>query len=246
MSSRFIDFSIKCAIIKIYMNSNQDKNFIDILLCRKSAFTVVFFAVFTMSYGTLFVLDCLPEMVVLQEEKESSLITETTNTIETEPTTTDINITEPVVTEPILPVHPNVITFPTLDKTVSVLNPSSRNVIDLDNALLEGVVRHPDSATMEQKGTVFLLGHSSYLPSVRNKNFQAFNGIQNLKWGDEIEVGSESKIYIYRVEKVYRAKAQDVTVPIAGDVQRLVLATCNSLGSTDDRYIVEAELIVVK
>ena len=51
---------------------------------------------------------------------------------------------------------------------------------------------------------------------------------------------------MYRVDRVYRAKADEVTVPIAGDVKRLVLATCNSFGKIDDRYIVESDLVEVK
>jgi len=138
------------------------------------------------------------------------------------------------------------ITIPKLDKAVTVLNPQSRTIADLDAALLDGVVRHPDSATLNQEGNVFILGHSSYLPQVFNKNFQAFNGIQNLEWGDTIEVKTEDSVYSYRVEKVYRAKAQDVSVPIAGAGYRLTLATCNSFGSTDDRYIVEAKRVEVE
>lgn len=133
-----------------------------------------------------------------------------------------------------------------LDKTVRVLNPNSRVIADLDTALLSGVVRHPDSATLGQDGNVFILGHSSYLPTVFNKNFQAFNGIQNLAWGDIIEVSSGDVVYQYRVEKVYRAVAQDLVVPIAGDKKKLTLATCNSFGSVDDRYIVEAVQINVR
>ncbi len=144
------------------------------------------------------------------------------------------------------PVFPDTIIIDSIDRTVSVLNPTSREVSDLDAALLYGVVRHPDSATLEQTGTVFLLGHSSYLPNVMNKNFQAFNGIQSLKFGDTIRVQAGEEEYVYRVDRVYRAKADEVTVPIAGEVKRLVLATCNSFGKVDDRYIVEADLIEVK
>jgi len=93
---------------------------------------------------------------------------------------------------------------------------------------------------LAQEGNVFILGHSSYLPNVFNQNFQAFNGIQDLEWGDVIEVTSADTVYEYRVEKVYRARAQDVTVPIAGTGNMLTLATCNSFGSVDDRYVVEA------
>ena len=143
-------------------------------------------------------------------------------------------------------VFPVSIAIKKLDKVIPILNPTSRTIADLDAALLDGVVRHPDSATLSQDGNVFILGHSSYLPNVFNKNFQAFNGIQNLEWGDIIEVFSDDMVFEYRVEKVYRVKAQDLTVPIAGSKKRLTLATCNSFGSVDDRYIVEAEQVAVR
>jgi sortase (surface protein transpeptidase) len=143
-------------------------------------------------------------------------------------------------------VLPTSISIKKLDRVITVLNPTSRSIADLDAALLEGVVRHPDSANLLQDGNVFILGHSSYLPAVRNRNFQAFNGIEDLAWGDEIEVTSGSYIYVYEVEKVYKANAQEVVVPIAGNTPRLVLATCNSFGSVDDRFIVEARQVSIR
>ncbi len=211
------------------------------VLLRKVAFLVAFFGTFLVSYAVLSWIDFLPEAaekdVISVEYAET---TEEESFIESVSVTeSDNNIIKPVIL-------PSFIYIDVLDKTIPILNPASREISDLDNALLSGVVRHPDSATLDQLGTVFILGHSSYLPSVRNKNFQAFNGIQDLKWGDIIKVTATEGEYIYRVDKVYRASAQDITVPIAGPVKRLILATCNSFGSVDDRYIVEANLVETK
>ena len=129
---------------------------------------------------------------------------------------------------------------------MQVSNPPSRAIHDLDNALLNGAVRHPDSATLAQDGNVFILGHSSYLPNILNRNFQAFNGIQYLEWGDTIEVSSRNQVFVYKVDKVYKANASELVVPIAGDEKRLTIATCNSFGSTDDRFIVEATQVSVR
>jgi LPXTG-site transpeptidase (sortase) family protein len=215
----------------------------DAILLRKKAFLVAFFVIFFSSYAVLSALDWLPELVFAKDVttivEEVEVVAEA-NSIEI---TAPAIIETPIVALPISPVYPLTLSIPVLDKTVQVLNPTSRNVVDLDTALLSGVVRHPDSATLEQMGTVFIMGHSSYLPAVKNKSFQAFNGIQNLKWGDEIEITTLDITYVYRVEKVYRARAKDETVAIAGLKQRLVLATCNSFGTADDRYIVEAELV---
>lgn len=212
--------------------------FVDAVLLRKKAFLLAFFVVFTISYAILAALDWLPELVMPSDEPAPVVVETEVVTPVPEP-----EVAAPVIIKEILPVYPTTINIPALNKTIAVLNPASRSIADLDAALLEGVVRHPDSATLEQDGTVFILGHSSYLPAVRNKNFQAFNGIQDLAFGDEIEISSETGIYVYRVNKVYRAKAEDVSVPIAGDTQRLVIATCNSFGTVDDRYIVEADLV---
>ncbi len=129
-----------------------------------------------------------------------------------------------------------------LDRTIPVLNPVSRAIDDLDAALLNGAVRHPDSADFEREGNIFILGHSSRLPNVMNRNFQIFNSIENLKWGDVIRVRSYDMEYIYRVDRVYEAKASQVTIPIAGTGPRLTLVTCDNLGAIEDRFILEATL----
>lgn len=208
---------------------------------KKVAFFAVFFAIFTVTYLFLVLIDFLPEAPVQDEVEQVEEISNEFTEGE------DVEVGEDmVVAEPAKSAFPLTISIQKLDKVIPVLNPTSRTIADLDEALLDGVVRHPDSATMSQEGNVFILGHSSYLPNVLNRNFQAFNGIQNLEWGDIIEVSTEDSVYQYRVEKVYRAKAQDVTVPIADTGNMLTLATCNSFGSTDDRYIVEAKRVGVE
>jgi LPXTG-site transpeptidase (sortase) family protein len=240
--TQLIDFCIFCAIIQISMHTRVETwgQLLDVLLVRKFAFLGTFFAIFISSYSLLAWLDFLPEPKAAPVEEVAAQEDITPETLAIAVVDEPLPVVESV---PVRAVYPDTITIPALDRSISVLNPASREVSDLDAALLYGVVRHPDSATLEQVGTVFVLGHSSYLPTVLNRNFQAFNGIQNLKFGDLITLESGELIYTYRVDRVYRAEAGDVTVPIAGDVQRLVLATCNSFGSVDDRYIVEAALV---
>lgn len=227
---------------------------------QKYVFFGTFFLVFTISYIVLVAIDFLPEtpadetvtsddirnldevdgqLAANQDQSEEMADSQVVDDKSLQTTVADTTVTN----EAILPVS---LTIERLGRTITVLNPTSRNIADLDAALLEGAVRHPNSATLSQEGNVFILGHSSYLPQVFNKNFQAFNGIQDLEWGDTIKVSTADAEYIYRVEKVYRAKAQDVTVPIAGTGNMLTLATCNSFGSIDDRYIVEAKRIEVR
>jgi LPXTG-site transpeptidase (sortase) family protein len=213
---------------------------------NKVTFFGTFFIIFSLTYIVMVAIDFLPEEPA-QSDVEADEVSEAVpeNVIRTNQEQESLVPEEEISDiEPVLQERaelPQSISIKKLDKTIVVLNPQSRNIADLDTALLDGVVRHPDSATLTQEGNVFILGHSSYLPNVFNKNFQAFNGIQNLEWGDIIEVTSADTVYEYRVEKVYRARAQDVTVPIADTGSMLTLATCNSFGSVDDRYIVEAK-----
>jgi len=230
------------------------------VLQRKARFITTFFFVFLAMYIFLVIIDFLPEAPVEQTAPEIEVAAELTEaereqmsdetdimqTVSETPVNIEVAEEPQPTTQTISQDMPVSIYIERLDRTIDVLNPVSRTIADLDTALLDGVVRHPDAATPNQDGNVFILGHSSYLPNVFNRNFQAFNGVQNLEWGDTITLTSENAIYTYRVERVYEARASDVTVPIAGDEKLLTLATCDSFGSVDDRHIVEAKQISVE
>ncbi len=190
---------------------------------QRIVFFFVCMGVIALTYGLFVIVDFLPE-------KPNTPVT-----IETEHATS----TKQTVVDP-LPVK---IIFDSLDREVEVLNPETSTVAVLDAELLKGVVRHPDSADFKNTGTIFILGHSSYLPNVMNKSFQAFNGIQKLTWGDTIRLQSSDREYEYKVDRVYEAKASSAEVPLQFETAKLVLATCDSFGSKDDRFIVEATLV---
>jgi len=229
----------------------------DTILVNKVRFTATFFIVFIVLYTFLFIIDFLPEAPIdvaqpaaATELVESQVLdTVTSSPLNIETVAQEIEeeeLVEEVTTAPQVDIaanQPVSMYIEALDRTVTVLNPQGRSIAALDTALLGGVVRHPDSAMPNQDGNVFILGHSSYLPNVFNRNFQAFNGIENLRWGDTITLTSANTVYTYRVEKVYQAKASEVVVPINGTGKMLTLATCNSFGSTDDRHMVEATLV---
>lgn len=212
----------------------------DAILERKWSFLLAFFVFFTVSYGLLSLVDALPE----PPATETASPAETATTTETDAAASSSEADSLFAGE--VDALPQTLTIEALDRTIPVLNPASASISALDTALLEGAVRHPDSATMKDEGNIFILGHSSYLPVVNNRNFQALNGIQDLVWGDIITLASDDVVSTYRVAKVYKAKASALTIPVAGEGKRLTLATCNSFGSTDDRYIVEAELVESK
>ncbi len=203
----------------------------DIIWRRKVPFLVTFFIVFTLSYGFLTLIDFLPEPVQVTEP-ETMVSTETPKIEESLPE---------VVTA-----LPTTLTIPSLERVATVANPTTSDITTLDGELLKGLVRHPDSAKLGEKGNILILGHSSYLPNVMNKNYQALNGIQKLVWGDLITLSSDTTVYTYRVDKVYQSKASDVVIKTDNSGQKLTLVTCNSFGSKEDRFIVEANLVSEK
>ncbi len=203
---------------------------------RKVAFFVTFFVAVLLAYTVLFIIDFIPEPV--KEVPVDKATTQTQVPQEVEEMEEVVEMV-PAVDSPL----PLKVIFDTLDREVTVLNPASRAIAALDTALLDGAVRHPDSADFTEDGNIFILAHSSYLPNVFNKNFQAFNGIQDLTWGDTVRLQSEDMEYVYRVDKVYKAMASEVFVPETPGEAKLTLATCDSFGSKDDRFMVEATLV---
>jgi len=197
-------------------------------------FFFVWMGILTLTFGFFKLIGFIPET-------PKNVTEDTTATASTTPQNS--NTTPIVEINTSVERYPELIIFDTLNRQVPILNPQDTSISTLDNALLSGVVRYPESADFQKTGTIFLLGHSSYLPVVHNKNFQAFNGVQDLKWGDTIRLRSADTEYVYTVDRVYEAKASDALVPIEYGTAKLTLATCNSLGTKDDRFIVEATLI---
>lgn len=216
------------------------------LKIRFVPFIVAFFSVVFVTYLVLYVLDVHPEPVTEPvEEAQMAADTEvvtpiTENVSESVSENTTVIVPTPTDTSP----YPVELTFDALDRTVRVLNPESPDYDVLTTALTKGVVRHPQSADLYNTGNMLILGHSSYLPNVLNKNYQAFNGLQKLAWGDTIRLTSADTEYVYRVDRVYESPASDIVVPVGDStVPKLTLVTCNVLGAKEDRYILEAQLI---
>lgn len=125
----------------------------------------------------------------------------------------------------------------------AIVNPTSRNVGDLDQALQSGVVRYPGTGRLGENSTMFLFGHSSFLPVVYNKAYQSLNYLYKLEKGDLINVESRRSVYLYRVVSVVKENAADAKVDLSRRDRHLVIATCDSFGKKSDRYIVDAEYV---
>lgn len=141
-------------------------------------------------------------------------------------------------------VLPEKISIPKIGLAATVANPTTTNTDVLDKDLLYGAVRYPTSGSLGASGqNVVLFGHSSYLPVVHNQAYKTFDGIQNLAHGDQILVTGGGTTYVYAVETVAQANAQQDGIPLQVEGSKLTLVTCDSFATKSDRFVVIAHLV---
>jgi sortase (surface protein transpeptidase) len=126
-----------------------------------------------------------------------------------------------------------------------VQNPTTKDLGALDALLTSGPARYVDSAKLGEAGTMIIFAHSSHLPIVHNKMYQAFNKIPDLKAGDSITLTGEDGVrYLYSVSRVYKADAESTSIDMSPSLgTRLVLVTCDTLTGKSARFVLEASLV---
>ena len=138
---------------------------------------------------------------------------------------------------------PTKIVIPSIGVNTLVTNPDTLDVNSLDNYLSYSAARYPTSATLDQQGNVIIFGHSSYLPVVLNQHYKTFDGIQNLKAGDLIDVYSNTNEYVYAVTSEQKESELTDSIPLTTTGHTLTLSTCDSFTTKTDRFIVTATLV---
>lgn len=141
-----------------------------------------------------------------------------------------------------MPPIPDRLVAPSIGLDTNIVNPRSRDYAVLDDALLEGVVYYPGSGYLHEDANLLFFGHSSFLPIVKNENFRVFNRIKDLQIGDTIEVYSGGERSVYVVTSNILTKESEVRVNFGAEKPTITLATCNSFGAKEDRYVIQAEL----
>ena len=141
------------------------------------------------------------------------------------------------------PPIPDRIIAPSIGLDTKIVNPRSRDHAVLDSALLDGVVYYPGSGYLHEDANLLFFGHSSFLPIVRNENFKVFNRIKDLSIGDTIKVYSNGEQFAYKVISNVLAKESEIRVNFGAEKPTITLATCNSFGAREDRYVIRAELV---
>jgi len=200
---------------------------------RKWIFLPVFFLVFFLSLSLLTLLGAIPESFI--DDSSEGEVSTATETQTTPPPSGESREESPK--------NPTRLVIEKVGINSPIQNPESREISELDKALLSGVVRYPGTGRLDEDGTMFIFGHSSYLPVVYNKAYQSLNYLQKLEKGDLINVESDTRVYLYRVASVTKENATDTKVDLTRKDRHLVIATCDSFGKKQDRYVVDAEYV---
>lgn len=136
-----------------------------------------------------------------------------------------------------------VLVIPKIGVAAQIIFPTSTNLAVLEKAVDRGPTHYPDSALPGENGNVFIFGHSTGRPVVKNPAFTVFTNLHKLAIGDEIIVRSFRIKYIYRVSSVEVVNPDETKVYLASAKPKLTLSTCWPVGSPTNRTVVEAEFL---
>jgi len=210
---------------------------------RKWSFLGIFVLAFVVSVAILAQLDLLPNVPSTSKNILDAVSNDLTKSSLGALAATDSTGSLRASTPPAVVEEPIRIEIPSLSLTATIANPTTTSVSTLDELLLKGAVRYPTSAKLGETGNVVIFGHSSYLPVVLNPAYKTFDGIQKLKQGDVVTVYSSGTAYTYAVRTMKKESANDAIIPLSVAGKVLTLATCNSFGAKEDRFVVTADFV---
>ena len=114
---------------------------------------------------------------------------------------------------------------------------------DVLRTLQVGVVRYPNGVTPGERGVVVIAGHSTGEPWKGPYRF-AFLHTRKLRSGDVIDVDHNGSRYTYRVTgQRLVSPRQTPFLDSAADRPRLSIISCWPLWTTQQRLVVDAELV---
>lgn len=130
---------------------------------------------------------------------------------------------------------------------ISVDSPISwqinNNEEDIQAALENGVVNVAGSSLPDQRGNVFITGHSSNYVWAKGEYKTIFALLGTLKVGDLIYLRYRNIPYVYRTVSSETVRPNRTDVMQKGDKTLLTLMTCVPVGTSINRLVVKAELI---
>ena len=218
--------------------NNHTPSILETVWAYKWTFVIIICVMFAVTFTGLYLIGFVPDE--LAPGDDSTIVAGNTNQAGQKNPIPGTNAQGSGATQ-VATVYPEKISIPAVGDSTIIQNPTSTDVEYLDSLLLKGSVRYPGSGT-PGKGNMFLFAHSTSIKVVHNQAYKAFNDLDKLSKGDEIDVQSSGKMYVYKVRTVSKSNEAVAKVNIADTRNMLTLSTCDTFsGIKQQRIIVEAD-----
>lgn len=177
----------------------------------------------------------LPFLSQAMETPIKNLSEATQNEIKQSSSSGNINISD---------LKDNTMIIPKINIKASIIwNSAPDENVMLEN-LQKGVVHYAGTALPGTgKGPIFITGHSSYYWWDKGNYKTVFANLDKIETGDEIGIGYNNKVYLYKVYEKIVVKPEQVDVLQPVDQPILALMTCVPVGTNLNRLIVRAKEI---
>lgn len=135
-----------------------------------------------------------------------------------------------------------------IDKTGTqapiILNIDGNNMEEYMKALENGVAHMAKTALPGESGNAVIFGHSSYYKLKPGSYKTIFARLNRLSNGDQIQISSSDKTYIYSISEIKKIQPENTEV-VEQNAQehKLTLITCWPPTSTSQRLVVVADLV---
>lgn len=132
----------------------------------------------------------------------------------------------------------SVLLIPKIGVTSNIIEGETLDVLDI----YEGVWREPGSSTPLVAGNMVLAGHRfQYLPP----NTNTFYNLEEMVIGDDIYITWQGKTFWYKVYDTKLVNPDQIEIRNADPslVREITLYTCTPLYTSDQRFVVKANLI---
>lgn len=110
-------------------------------------------------------------------------------------------------------------------------------------ALETGVAQLKGSSKPGEGSNIVVFGHSSFYKDQPGEFKEIFKNIDQLSQNDEIIIWYKNKEYKYLIRETMIVDPQDVWVTKPTEKEQVTISTCYPPGTTQQRFIVMAELI---
>lgn len=137
------------------------------------------------------------------------------------------------------------LSIPKIESDLPVIgNVDGGNENEYVAALKKGVAHFSGTARpSDEKGNVFIFGHSSDWRKNNNEYGRVFSRLPELKEGDEISVWYQNKEYKYKIALIKIVDSKDLSWLNQTQNRALTLMTCYPVGSDKQRIVIRASFL---